>query len=51
MALKLLTPYRFALEKALRRHVPFRTASAMELWRDLYSPQLPMIADGESKKG
>jgi serine/threonine-protein kinase len=51
MALKLLTPYRFALEKALRRHVPFRTASAMELWRDLYSPQLPMIGSGASKKG
>ena len=51
MALKLLTPYRFALEKALRRHVPFRTASAMELWRDLYSPQLPMIGNGASKKG
>ena len=25
----------FALAKALRRHVPYRTSSAMELWRDL----------------
>ncbi len=28
-------PLNFALAKALRRHVPFRTSSAMELWRDL----------------
>ncbi len=28
-------PLNFALEKALRRHVPYRTSSAMELWRDL----------------
>ncbi len=39
MALELQAPYSFALEKALRRHVAFRTASAMELWRDLNSPQ------------
>lgn len=37
MALALPAPLNFALEKALRRHVPFRTASAMELWRDLQS--------------
>lgn len=35
VVLSLDTPYRFALEKALRRHVDFRTASALELWRDL----------------
>lgn len=35
LALSLDTPYRFALEKALRRHVDFRTASALEFWRDL----------------
>lgn len=39
MALGLQAPYSFALEKALRRHVSFRTATAMELWRDLQSPQ------------
>lgn len=38
MALKLEAPYNFALEKALRRHVQYRTATAMELWRDLQSP-------------
>lgn len=39
MALSLSAPYNFALEKALRRHVAYRTASAMELWRDLHSPE------------
>lgn len=38
MAMALPEPYRVALEKALRRHVPYRTASAMELWRDLQTP-------------
>lgn len=37
-ALGLDVPFNFALEKALRRHVQYRTASAMELWRDLNSP-------------
>jgi len=37
LALKLDAPYSFALEKALRRHVIYRTASALELWRDLNS--------------
>ena len=37
MALQLPSPYNFALEKALRRHVSVRTANAMELWRDLNS--------------
>jgi serine/threonine-protein kinase len=37
MALQLPSPFSFALEKALRRHVQFRTATAMELWRDLHS--------------
>ena len=39
LALQLPAPYSFALEKALRRHVPYRTADAMELWRDLNSPE------------
>lgn len=39
MALALPPPYSFALEKALRRHVAYRTASAMELWRDLHAPE------------
>ena len=38
MALQLAPPYSVALEKALRRHVQFRTASAMEFWRDLNIP-------------
>jgi serine/threonine protein kinase len=38
MALQLPVPLNFALEKALRRHVQFRTETAMELWRDLHSP-------------
>jgi len=38
MALDLPSPLNFALEKALRRHVAFRTGTAAELWRDLYSP-------------
>ncbi len=51
MALDLLAPYRFALEKALRRHVAYRTATAMELWRDLYSLQPPSIPDLPDKEG
>lgn len=39
MALALSPPYSFSLEKALRRHVAYRTASAMELWRDLQTPE------------
>jgi len=31
-------PFNFALEKALRRRVQYRTANAMELWRDLTIP-------------
>jgi eukaryotic-like serine/threonine-protein kinase len=38
MALSLPNPYRLALEKALRRHVAYRTGSAEEMWRDLNSP-------------
>ena len=38
MAQGLPPPLNFALEKALRRHVPYRTATAMELWRDLSAP-------------
>lgn len=38
LASQLQAPWNFALEKALRRHVAFRTAGAMELWRDLSSP-------------
>lgn len=37
LALQLPAPYNFALEKALRRHVAYRTETAMELWRDLNS--------------
>lgn len=35
IALTLDPPFSFALEKALRRHVDFRTATALEFWRDL----------------
>ncbi len=41
----LLFPYNVALSKALRRHVAYRTASAMELWRDLNTE----IQDGANK--
>lgn len=41
MALALQSPYSFALEKALRRHVSYRTADALELWRDLHTPPSP----------
>jgi serine/threonine-protein kinase len=42
LALTLEAPLNFALEKALRRHVLYRTGNAMEFWRDLKSyPQLP----------
>jgi serine/threonine protein kinase len=37
LALQLPAPYSLAIEKALRRHVTYRTASAMELWTDLNS--------------
>lgn len=39
LALSLPAPFNFALEKALRRHVPARTSSAMEMWRDLNALQ------------
>lgn len=38
MALELMPPLNFALEKALRRHSALRTGSAEELWRDMQSP-------------
>lgn len=45
MALGLPAPYSFALEKALRRHVGYRTASAMEFWRDLNTPSAPALPE------
>jgi serine/threonine-protein kinase len=39
LALTMPPPYNFALEKALRRHVLYRTATALELWRDLNVPE------------
>jgi serine/threonine protein kinase len=38
VALALKAPHSFALEKALRRHVAYRTATAMEFWRDFNTP-------------
>jgi len=38
MALALPAPFNFALEKTLRRHVEYRTGTAMEIWRDLHTP-------------
>lgn len=49
LALALPPPYSFALEKALRRRVAYRTATAMELWRDLHTPQ-PASNLGKKKK-
>ena len=37
MALQLPPPLNFALEKALRRHVQSRTATAMEFWQDMHA--------------
>jgi len=48
LALQLPVPFSFALEKALRRHAQYRTASAMELWRDLCSPE-PQQAQPEQQ--
>ena len=50
MAVQLQPPYNFALEKALRRHVSFRTADVMELWRDLHTPSQGTTALLETKK-
>lgn len=47
LALQLPAPLNFALEKALRRHAPHRTATAMELWRDLNSPAQAAAAPPE----
>lgn len=49
MALVLPAPYNFALEKALRRHVEYRTENAMELWRDLHTPKQPPALAGPAK--
>tara|TARA_R110001606_G_scaffold244118_2_gene391991 strand:+ start:778 stop:1650 length:873 start_codon:yes stop_codon:yes gene_type:complete len=38
LALELPPPFNFALEKTLRRTVSWRTASALEVWRDLNTP-------------
>jgi len=46
MALVLPSPYNFALEKTLRRHVDKRTANALELWRDLHTPLIPTNTAG-----
>ena len=45
LAQDLEPPFSFALEKALRRHVSFRTESAQELWRDINSQTtgLPLL--------
>lgn len=51
MALTLLPPFNFALEKSLRRHVAVRTGTAMELWRDLQNPEeadMPAVASQNS---
>ena len=38
LGLKIGGPFSFALEKALRRHVDYRTASALEFWSDMNTP-------------
>jgi len=50
MALALPSPYNFALEKALRRRVQFRTNTAMELWRDLHTPPMLEATKSETNK-
>lgn len=44
MADTLPAPYNFALSKALRRHVVYRTATALEFWRDLQLPESGALA-------
>lgn len=51
MALALPSPYNVALEKALRRHVDFRTRTAMELWRDLNTPSMTETPSAGDQKG
>ena len=41
LALRIGGSFSFALEKALRRHVEYRTASALEFWRDINTSALP----------
>jgi serine/threonine protein kinase len=48
LALSLPSPLSITLEKALRRHVQYRTASAMEMWRDLNSAVGSPPASGSS---
>lgn len=50
MALELKSSYSFALEKSLRRHTSSRTSDAMELWRDLNTPLLPLLSDSKINK-
>jgi serine/threonine protein kinase len=38
MALNLPFPFKWGLEKALRRRVQYRTTDAMQMWKDLNSP-------------
>jgi serine/threonine-protein kinase len=47
MALSLVQPLNFALEKCLRRHVEYRTANAMEIWRDLHTPSSVQQINGK----
>jgi eukaryotic-like serine/threonine-protein kinase len=49
MALDLPPPFNFALEKTLRRHTPYRTATAMELWRDLHAIEPIDLPEQESE--
>jgi len=51
MALALPSPYNIALEKALRRHVQFRTSTAMELWWDLNTQPMIEAPKGDDQKG
>jgi len=46
LALELPAPFSFALEKTLRRHVTYRTETAMELWRDLHTEALGAVPSG-----
>ena len=37
MAERLRSPYSSAIAKALRRHTPYRTQSALEMWREIFA--------------
>jgi serine/threonine protein kinase len=52
LAESLNSPYRFAIARALRRHVHWRTQTALEFWKELSTmpPQNPVPAAGDLRR-